>query len=216
MFLSLASVQATPGPTNDHAAVEYVSAVKCATSFAEQATFQRRNIFAISEDAVKQCAAEIDTSANSLAQLVHPNATDRQKISNEYVAAKARVAAWNVIVGRLEAEESVAVPAGLDPILGEPQVRYIECSRSAGGIKFASVFFGEDWLTNILKKNEDERVQVFIEVGRKTCPNAYQKLIDAARAAGEGKERSRKQQLQDDIAGAELFAARTWVRQVEK
>nr|WP_144033800.1 hypothetical protein [Sphingomonas laterariae] len=188
----------------------------CASKFAEAATFQRRNIFAIAEDAAKQCAAEIDASAKSLDQGVETGASDEETLSLEYVGAKARVAAWNVIINRLEGGESVAVPSGLDPTVGEMQARYIECSRSAGGIKFSSVFFGDEWLADTLKKSEESRIQAFVEVGRQLCPKTYQNLVVATRAAGEGKSRTAQQQLQLDLAGAEHFAAGTWLKNAQK
>lgn len=212
----LASTQAAVSPSSSLPSKAYAGAVACASKFARGATFERRNIFAIAEEAAKQCSDEIGASAQLLSQAQDQRGADKPAIAREYVGAKARVAAWSVLVDRLEAGEKVQVPAGMDAALGETQTRYIECSRSAGGIKASSVFFGESWLAETLKKDANGRRQAFINVGRQVCSRSYQRLLSATRDAGDGAGRAKQQALQIELAGAEQFAADTWLRRPKR
>jgi len=217
-LLLLVPPQAVSPPSGSTAKGAYESVIQCARKAAGVASFQRRNIFAISEDVAEHCSLEIDASVQSLSRSVDTDVPDKQQMqmSREYAGAKARVEAWTVVIARLESGEDVAVPVGLAPKLGEAQTRYIECSRSAGGIKFSSVFFGGQSFADTLKKSEEDRIQAFVVVGRLACPKTYQSLVDAVSSAADGKALDEQKQLQIDLAGAERFAAKTWLGQNQK
>jgi hypothetical protein len=184
--------------------------------FAQTASFQRPNIFVIAEDAAEQCASEIELSTQSLEELAKQNGSEDMTISREHVSARTRISAWELVIRRLEAGEAVAVPAGLNPSLGDAQTRFIECPRSAGGIKFSSVFFGDDWLTETLKQGKPKQIAAFKTIGRDACPQSYRWLLEAAKRSAKGRSRAEKEKLEVELESLEEFAATVWLRNAQQ
>lgn len=153
----------------------YDAAIACAAAFAETSSLSRDAIEALPGEALEHCA---EGQAAAIREVAAALPDQQPALVNDWVSAKMRVAAADVVILRLERGEYPGAPTAMRELV-DPAARLMFCMRVALGREMEGLFFGAEWPINLSGQSQAQISAAFIEIGQRNCPRSDAAFVRA-------------------------------------